>query len=117
MVWHRYSRMDISTRVRMNPRTVLAAVVLAATSLFLPLPLPVQAADPVVVFAASSLKDALDDVSTRYLNATGRHVAISYGASSTLAQQIEQAAPADIFFSADLNWMNELQAKNLVRMG
>jgi molybdate transport system substrate-binding protein len=76
---------------------------------------PAAAAADVVVFAAASLKDALDDVSTRYLNATGRSVTVSYGASSTLAQQIEQGAPADIFFSADVDWMNELAAKQLIQ--
>jgi molybdate transport system substrate-binding protein len=71
----------------------------------------------VVVFAASSLQDALNDVAARYKTATGKSVTISYGASSMLAQQIEQAAPADIFFSADLDWMNELDGKHLIQAG
>jgi molybdate transport system substrate-binding protein len=97
----------------MNRRVVLAAIVVLP--MLLASAPPALAADPVVVFAASSLKDALDDVTTRYLNATGKTVTISYGASSTLAQQIEQAAPADIFFSADLDWMNELQTRSLIQ--
>jgi molybdate transport system substrate-binding protein len=72
------------------------------------------AADP-VIFAASSLQDALNDVAARYKAASGKSVTISYGASSTLAQQISQAAPADIFFSADLDWMNDLQTKGLIQ--
>ena len=75
-----------------------------------------HAAD-VVVFAASSLQDALNDVAVRYKTATGKSVTISYGASSMLAQQIEQAAPADIFFSADVDWMNELDGKHLIQAG
>jgi molybdate transport system substrate-binding protein len=71
-------------------------------------------ADDVIVFAAASLKNALDDVTTRYLNATGKTVTVSYAASSALAKQIEQAAPADIFFSADLAWMDYLAERNLI---
>ncbi len=72
-------------------------------------------ADDVVVFAAASLKNALDDVAAAYTAETGRTVKISYGASSTLAKQIEQAAPADIFFSADLAWMTYLDERDLVQ--
>jgi molybdate transport system substrate-binding protein len=95
-------------------RGTLAALALAPL-LALSFPAERASAADVVVFAAASLKDALDDVSTRYLNATGKTVTISYGASSTLAQQITQAAPADIFFSADLDWMNDLQMKGLIQ--
>jgi molybdate transport system substrate-binding protein len=94
-------------------RLVLAALAFAPLAAGLPTA-PAFAADP-VVFAASSLTDALNDVAARYKTATGKTVTISYGASSALAQQIEQAAPADIFFSADTDWMNELQAKNLLQ--
>ena len=72
-------------------------------------------ADGVVVFAAASLKNALDDVAAAYTAETGKTVKISYEASSTLAKQIEQAAPADIFFSADLAWMKYLDERNLVQ--
>jgi molybdate transport system substrate-binding protein len=67
------------------------------------------------VFAAASLKNALDDVAARYEAATGKPVAVSYAASSALARQIEQGAPADIFISADLDWMDYLQGKDLVQ--
>src|SRR6266436_5932354 len=69
----------------------------------------------VVVFAAASLKNALDDIKTQYERDTGKHVTISYAASSTLAKQIEAAAPADIFISADLDWMDYLAKKNLIK--
>jgi molybdate transport system substrate-binding protein len=75
---------------------------------------PSLAAENVVVFAAASLKNALDDVAALYKNETGKTVAISYAASSALAKQIEQQAPADIFFSADLDWMNYLDQRGLI---
>jgi molybdate transport system substrate-binding protein len=73
----------------------------------------VQAAD-VTVFAAASLKNALDDVAKLYEAKTGDKVVVSYAASSALAKQIESAAPADLFFSADLDWMDYLEKKNLI---
>ena len=72
-----------------------------------------QAAD-VTVFAAASLKNALDDAAKLYQTKTGDKVNISYAASSALAKQIEAGAPADIFFSADLDWMDYLQEKKLI---
>jgi molybdate transport system substrate-binding protein len=72
-----------------------------------------RAAD-VVVFAAASLKNALDDAAKAYEAKTGDKVVISYAASSALAKQIEGGAPADIFFSADLDWMDYLQQRNLI---
>jgi molybdate transport system substrate-binding protein len=71
-------------------------------------------ASDITVFAAASLKNALDDAVTRYQAKTGRKVVVSYAASSALAKQIEAGAPADIFFSADLDWMDELEKKNLI---
>ncbi|MBV8336912.1 MAG: substrate-binding domain-containing protein, partial [Alphaproteobacteria bacterium] len=55
-----------------------------------------------IVFAAASLKDALDEVNAAYKHEKDQETATSYAASSTLAKQIEAAAPADIFISADL---------------
>jgi molybdate transport system substrate-binding protein len=69
----------------------------------------------VTVFAAASLKNALDPIAAEYQRETGKRVAIAYAASSALAKQIEQGAPADLFISADLDWMDELQKKNLIR--
>ena len=88
----------------------LLLIVLAAVPL---LSGPARASD-VTMFAAASLKNALDDAVTRYQAKTGRKVVVSYAASSALAKQIEAGAPADIFFSADLDWMDELQNKNLI---
>jgi molybdate transport system substrate-binding protein len=92
---------------------VQAAAVLATIGMLTAAP-PLAAADDVVVFAAASLKNALDDVAARYKAETGKSVTVNYAASSALAKQIEQAAPADIFFSADLDWMNYLEERNLI---
>lgn len=64
------------------------------------------------VFAAASLKEALDEAAAAYRKQTGVPVRVSYAASSALARQIEQGAPADVFFSADLEWMDYLQQRN-----
>jgi molybdate transport system substrate-binding protein len=69
----------------------------------------------VLVFAAASLKNALDEIASQWQSQTGRKVAISYAASNNLIKQIEQGAPADIFISADLEWMNYGQQNNLIR--
>jgi molybdate transport system substrate-binding protein len=68
----------------------------------------------VTVFAAASLTDSLKSVAQAYKTRTGRSVTLSFGASSALARQIEQGAPADIFFSADTDWMDYLQRQNLI---
>jgi molybdate transport system substrate-binding protein len=67
------------------------------------------------VFAAASMKNALDDVNAAYTKATGIKVVSSYAASSALAKQIEGGAPADVFTSADLNWMDYLAGKNGIK--
>ncbi len=69
----------------------------------------------VLVFAAASLKNALDDVNAPFEKDTGKHANISYAASSTLAKQIENGAPADIFISADLDWMDYLAQHDLIK--
>jgi molybdate transport system substrate-binding protein len=61
---------------------------------------------PLTVFAAASMKNALDDVDAAYTAKTGVKVVASYAASSVLAKQIDQGAPADIFLSADTDWMD-----------
>jgi molybdate transport system substrate-binding protein len=68
----------------------------------------------VVVFAAASLKNALDAASAQWQTDTGKKTVISYAASSALAKQIEQGAPASVFISADLEWMDYLAKKDLV---
>ena len=65
----------------------------------------------ITVFAAASMKNALDDINAAFLKATGTKVTASYAASSALARQLEQGAPADIFASADLEWMDYQRAE------
>ena len=69
------------------------------------------------VFAAASLKNALDEVSAAWKAGTGKETANSYAASSALAKQIEGGAPADVFISADLDWMKYLADKKLITEG
>ena len=71
-------------------------------------------ADNLTVFAAASLKNALDDISAKWKEGNGAAVAASYASSSTLAKQIEQGAPADVFVSADQQWMDYVDKKSLV---
>ena len=68
-----------------------------------------------LVFGAASLKNALDDADATYQKDTGHKVVVSYGASSTLAKQIENGAPADIFISADLDWMDYVGERKLIK--
>jgi molybdate transport system substrate-binding protein len=89
--------------------TLAFAVTLAA--------LPAWAQDAPVsatVFAAASMKNALDDIIAAYGRNTGRKVVASYAASSALAKQIEVGAPADVFISADQEWMDYVAQKKLV---
>ena len=70
---------------------------------------------PVTVFAAASLKEAMDELARRFESAGGGRVLVSYAATPALARQIENGAPADIFISADLDWMEYLGKRKLVR--
>ena len=97
--------------VRRRFLAALAAVFAAVVCLAAP---QGARADDVVVFAAASLKDALDAVNSEWQKASGKHATISYAASSALAKQIEAAAPADVFISADLDWMDYVAKKNLI---
>jgi len=69
----------------------------------------------VLVFAAASLKTALDEINAQWQGRTGKRAVVSYAASSALAKQIEQGAPADIFISADRDWMEYLAERKLIR--
>ena len=95
----------------LSRRSLLIAATLAASFSFAA---PTFAADP-IVFAAASLKNALDEVAAAYKSSTGKTVAISYAGSNVLARQIEGGAPADIFFSADLDWMKYVADRKLMR--
>jgi molybdate transport system substrate-binding protein len=73
------------------------------------------AAEQITVFAAASLKDALDHAVVIFQQYGNDNVSVSYAASSALAKKIEAGASADVFLSADLYWMDYLQQRNLIR--
>src|SRR3954468_4504036 len=88
--------------------TVVFVVALAA--------LPARAQDATLtVFAAASMKNAVDDINAAFAKATGIKVVSSYAASSALAKQIEAGAPVDLFASADLEWMDYIAGKKLIK--
>jgi molybdate transport system substrate-binding protein len=68
----------------------------------------------ITVFAAASMKSALDDIDAAYTAKTGVKITVSYAASSALAKQIEQGAPADVFISADTDWMDYAIARKTI---
>lgn len=102
-------------RLRQLIMLCLSIVCLSAAAL-LPGPVAAQGASAgsVTVFAAASLREALDDFNAQFSAATGIKTAVSYAATSALARQIESGAPADVFISADLTWMDYAVAHRLV---
>lgn len=70
-----------------------------------------------LVFAASSLTNVMDDLDQAFTASTGIPVKASYAASSALAKQVEAGAPADVFFSADTEWVDYLEQRNLLKPG
>lgn len=74
-------------------------------------------AQSLTVFAAASLKEALDEVGQQFQREHGHHIVVSYAASSMLAKQIESGAPADVFISADLDWMDYVEQHKWVKAG
>jgi molybdate transport system substrate-binding protein len=79
-------------------------------------PQVLAADESITVFAAASLKNALDDADAVFSKATGIKVTASYASSSALVKQIEQGAPADIFISADLQWMDYAAEHKLIKL-
>jgi molybdate transport system substrate-binding protein len=71
----------------------------------------------IVVFGAASLTDALQELGADFTRSTGTAVKLSFAASSALARQVEGGAPADIFLSADVEWMDYLEQRHLLRPG
>ncbi len=95
-------------------------VALWASPGLLLLGVPSTAADrdrpSVMVFAAASLTNVLQELGERFSRETLIPVKFSFAASSTLARQIQNGAPADVFFSADLEWMDYLQSRRLIQV-
>ena len=95
----------------MNFNSQLTKLIFTLTLIFIS---SLSIAEPdkkVVVFAAASLTNAIDEISSNYEKETKTQIQTSYASSSTLAKQIENGAPADIFISADMKWMNYLKEK------
>lgn len=92
-------------------RVIFAALALLAAG-------AAPAAGPeLTVFAAASLQNALEDINAAQLRAGATPVRVAYAASSTLARQIERGAPADVYISADLAWMDYLAARGRIVAG
>ena len=98
----------------MSLSRILCRAALVVAALAAPLP---AAASGVVVFAAASMKTALDAFAGRWQGQTGTTVTISYAGSSRLAQQILQGAPADVYISANTGWMDAVQKAGLIAEG
>jgi molybdate transport system substrate-binding protein len=97
--------------MRVMMRLVAGAAVLALITAGV----PSHANADVLVFAAASLKNAMDDAVSAFERTGGDKINVSYGASSALAKQLEAAAPADMFVSADLDWMDYVQKRSLIQ--
>uniref|UniRef100_A0A7C1SWH0 Molybdate ABC transporter substrate-binding protein n=1 Tax=Agrobacterium albertimagni TaxID=147266 RepID=A0A7C1SWH0_9HYPH len=91
---------------------VTALVAVAAASLPLT---AAHAEEPVTVFAAASLKESIEQIAAAWKQAGGTEVRLSLAGSSALARQIEQGAPADLFISADLKWMDHLEKAGQIK--
>ncbi len=106
--------MTFATALRRCAGLFLAALLLVA----IPAPRPARAAAPeLVVFAAASTTNAINDIGALYAKKGLGRIKASFASSSTLAKQIEQGAPADVFLSANIEWMDHLEKKNLVEKG
>lgn len=95
-------------------RLVALSILLA---LFAPAPAPPLASvEPeLLVFAAASLTESVQEIATAFQTQTGTRVTFSFGSSGDLARQIEAGAPADAFLSADTGMMDKVEGKGLVR--
>lgn len=102
--------------ISLTRRSLIAAAF--ALSTLATAPFTAKAEDAkIIVFAAASLKGPLDDAAAAFKATKGGDIAISYAGSSALAKQIEGGAPADLFISADLDWMDHVEKAKLVKDG
>ncbi|AYD03965.1 molybdate ABC transporter substrate-binding protein [Neorhizobium sp. NCHU2750] len=103
--------MQVDRRWRNRAAAIAAGALLAVAASMA----PAVAQDKVTVFAAASMKNALDAANKAWTTEASKDVTVSYAASGALAKQIESGAPADVFISADLDWMKYLSDKKLVK--
>ncbi|MCK8463025.1 molybdate ABC transporter substrate-binding protein [Aliiroseovarius sp. S1339] len=104
---HRHTRSVVAQCVSIFPAAILAVCVIA----------PTAQAEPITVFAAASLKGALDEVVQDYKTQSGNDVQLSYAGSSVLARQISLGAPVDLFISANTDWMEVLDQGGHIASG
>lgn len=90
---------------RRGLRRIVAGLLVVAAGMT-----PVAAAEGITVFAAAALKNALDEIAASWTAVSGTSTAISYAASGALAMQIQQGAPADVYFAANTEWMEAVIA-------
>lgn len=96
---------------------LVAAIAALIVTVTVPLPARQTPAPGVLIFAASSLKTALDAMTSPVRQATGVAIRVSYASSAVLARQIENGAPADLFISADTDWMDYVDTRHLLQPG
>ena len=107
-------RVSTTTSPKRAPRGRLSLALLLIAALLAP---PQARAESLTVFAAASLTDALKDIATLWTTASHPPPRLSFGSRSTLARQIEQGAPANLFASADEQWADYLATRNLLAEG
>jgi molybdate transport system substrate-binding protein len=98
-------------------RRLLQTVALGVCLTLAGIPMESARAADLTVFAAASLKEALDEQVSRFQAETRTKVVVSYAASNALAKQIEAGAPADLVLSADIDWIDYLDQRKLLRPG
>jgi molybdate transport system substrate-binding protein len=107
--YNHLGRLEVMSRIL--PGLALLCLTLRSASL----PAAEVQQPQILVFAAASLTDVLREIGASYEKTSAAHVKMSFDASSNMARQIEAGAPADVFFSADEQWMDYLQGRNLIQ--
>jgi molybdate transport system substrate-binding protein len=105
---------DAASETAMINRRLLLSIGVATAAAACSAPASAQPRS-ITIFAAASLKNAVDDVNATFTKAHGSRTVASYAASSALMKQIEQGAPADVFISADTDWMDYGAQHKLIR--
>jgi molybdate transport system substrate-binding protein len=116
LLWRAATQRNVNSAEARNSLIILSVVALALVGWQGARLLPHAEDKIITVFAAASLTNALDDVDTAFTKQSGIKVVVRYGASSALAKQIEQGAPANVFASADLQWMDYCARKKATRV-
>lgn len=114
----RFRQIAVSTRIQRQ--TFMKATRAALVALTLPwagIASSAESKQPLIVFAAASLTDAVTEIGDAFTRETGIPVKTSFAASSALARQVESGASAGVFFSADEEWMDYLEKKDLLTAG